>query len=511
MSRVFISYRRTDPDQDLANSLAQTLEQANHEVFWDNYITLGEDWAEVIEREIREAEFFVVLISAESMRSAMVREEVRTAYKHSRRTDRPLRILPIWVDYQGEPPLDLRAYLNPINREVWTRDGSLEETARRVREAVDAPSRSIRAMHDDSAASPSPIGLQTTLAKTENAGAPLPAAEPILESGTMRVESPFYIERAEDRTVHAQALGRGTTTVIRGPRQIGKSSLLARLRPAATARGFRVFYLDFAMIDAEPLETLERLLQFIARELARELRTAVEPKKVWRSGEGPKTNLRDFLDQAVLAAGDAQILFLFDEMDQVFGHADYRDDFFAMIRGWHNLRAQRDCWNRLNLVLAHSTEPALWIQDLNQSPFNVGERVRLRDFDLPQVAELNRRYGSPVNDHDLPRLMQAVGGHPFLLRQAFYDLARIRQPLEQYLRVAAELDGPFGDHLRWLLWRFRRDHALAASLKQIVRSGRCKDEIHFQRLWDAGLVTGVDRLSAAFRCEIYRTFFRQHL
>ena len=79
---------------------------------------------------------------------------------------------------------------------------------------------------------------------------------------------------------------------------------------------------------------------------------------------------------------------------------------------------------RLNLIVAHSTEPHLWIQDINQSPFNVGFPIRLDDFDKAHVTELNERHGGKLKtEDDLKELMELLGGQPYLIRQALYALA----------------------------------------------------------------------------------------
>ena len=99
MSKIFVSYRHVDPDQQLAGQLVTALKAAGHNVFWDTTIEVGQLWADEIEQNLRDSQFFVVLVSAESMRSDMVREEVRLAHSHSKRTKDPLVILPIRVAY----------------------------------------------------------------------------------------------------------------------------------------------------------------------------------------------------------------------------------------------------------------------------------------------------------------------------------------------------------------------------------------------------------------------------
>ena len=144
---------------------------------------------------------------------------------------------------------------------------------------------------------------------------------------------------------------------------------------------------------------------------------------------------------------------VFDDADRVF-QFPYRDDFFTLIRGWHDKRATNDLWCRLNLIIAHSTEPHLWIQNVvERSPFNVGQRLTLDDFDLERISQLNARHGHPLKTSgDIQQLSGLVAGHPYLIRRALYALARNKWSIAQLQKVAVNETGPFGDHLRDRLW-----------------------------------------------------------
>ena len=83
-----------------------------------------------------------------------------------------------------------------------------------------------------------------------------------------------------------------------------------------------------------------------------------------------------------------------DEVESVFD-SDFRSDFFSMLRSWHNNRAMTPIWKQLDLVLVTSTEPYQLIENLNQSPFNVGQVIELTDFPAEQVEDLNDRHGRP--------------------------------------------------------------------------------------------------------------------
>jgi hypothetical protein len=506
MSKVFVSYRHVDPDQQLARRLVEALGAAQHGVFSDSRLRVGQRWADEIEKQLRASQFFVVLISAESMRSDMVREEVRVAHELSKRAENPLIILPIRVVYTGALPYDLAARLDPIQYTLWKTG---DDTSRVTEEICAAVGTAQPLPHTPTE---SDTAIRCLFEATEHKGAPLPKAELRLETGTMRLDSRFYIARAEDALVLDQVNAQGTTVIIKGVRQIGKSSLLARAAATAREAGARTFYLDFQALDHGHLNDLDSLLRCFARRLATEFHPTAKPEEFWSADDGSKLSLSTFLEQAILAADSTNVVLLLDEVDRVFEHAHYRDEFFATIRYWHNQRAYRpDPWDRLNLFIAHSTEPALWIQDITQSPFNIGERVRLRDFNSVEVAELNLRYGSPLAEGAVPQLIALLGGHPYLVRQAHYCLARHGWNFAELQQRASDSEGPFGDHLKRYVWGLSRDKALKDGFKSILRRGQCEEEDHFQRLAASGLISGSERTEAQPRCELYRQYFTKHL
>ena len=305
----------------------------------------------------------------------------------------------------------------------------------------------------------------------------------------------------------------GDTLVIKGARQNGKSSLLARAQALCLKEGRRAIYLDLQQLDAGHLASLDTLLRALAKRIAKALRTEVTVEEVWDEDLGAKESFVDFLETAVLAPTTEPVLLALDEVDRVFDQP-YRGDFFAAVRGWHNNRAIRPVWDHLHLAIAHATDPTLWIDDLSQSPFNVGERLHLPGFTAAQIAELDRRHGNPLGAAEAAEdLRQLVGGQPYLVRRALYVLVTDRIPLAQLRAIAGDDRGPFGDHLRQRLWALTRpeSHAALQALKEVLNTGQCSDELAFQRLQAAGLVEGVDRRQAQPACDLYRDYFRRHL
>ncbi len=80
MLTVFISYRHVMPDEDCAGQLCTLLEREGFDVFIDERILVGQKWVDEIDRELKSADHFVVLLSADSIRSDMLRQEVADAH-----------------------------------------------------------------------------------------------------------------------------------------------------------------------------------------------------------------------------------------------------------------------------------------------------------------------------------------------------------------------------------------------------------------------------------------------
>jgi hypothetical protein len=157
-----------------------------------------------------------------------------------------------------------------------------------------------------------------------------------------------------------------------------------------------------------------------------------------------------------------------------------------------------------------STEPYQLIADVNQSPFNVGLKIYLEDFDREQVADLNHRYGAPVSDVDFSQLVELLGGHPYLTRKALYTLVTEQLTWNDLMAEATADHGPFGDHLRRHHWRLRDEPELRAALKHVIEHEQCTDEMALFRLLQAGLVKGSGDVYTC-RCDLYRVYFKDKL
>lgn len=326
-------------------------------------------------------------------------------------------------------------------------------------------------------------------------------------AGAVRPRSPFYVERHADHQLQQQLTGAGTTTTIQAGRQTGKTSLLTH---AINTFEGRIIYLDFHLVDEASKVSLTSFLRFLSEAIVEQLDLEWDVADgYWQAARNPAQTFNRFLHKEMLQRLDQPVLLAIDEADLLLG-TEYQKHFFALLRAWDSRRAFDADWRRLNLVMVISTHPYLLIDDVNLSPFNVGLTIHLRDFSLDQVADLNRRHGGPLKTDDVSVLMGLVGGHPYLVRQAYYTLVSEGLSLPDLQRVAASPDGPFGKHLLFYLHSLKKNPALWTAFQQLLQDQKPPEESLLERLSAVGLIRQEDGKWKP-RCGLYGEFFRRRM
>jgi class 3 adenylate cyclase len=335
---------------------------------------------------------------------------------------------------------------------------------------------------------------------------------PVPPVGALPVDSPIYVERPTDRDFRAAIARRDSIVLVKGARQMGKTSLLARGLQQARVTGARVIWTDFQMLNAGDLESVEQLLQQLGQGIAAQLSLDVFPDDVWKPHCGPNLNFKQYVLKQVLGSAPAPVVWGLDEVDRLLPCA-ISSDVFGLFRSWHNERAldPGGPWSRLTLAMAYATEAHLFISDIHQSPFNVGTRVTLQDFTPDQVAELNGRYRSPLRDGgEVERCHALLGGHPYLTNHALYEMAKQSIGLARIESEAARDEGIFGEHLRRMRLLLYHNSNLLEGVRSVLRGQPCDPE-SFYHLRAAGVLTGESSAEARPRCRLYAAYLWTNL
>jgi hypothetical protein len=343
----------------------------------------------------------------------------------------------------------------------------------------------------------------------------LPTGNILLEpvGGAIPLDSTFYIPRRCDPEIMAALDAHESILLVPGPRQVGKTSLLARAAQHARNHGARVLQTDFQQLNSSYLADEVRFYRNLAAALARQSQFHYDFKNEWDDFLAPNENLNYFLE-TLTASSDAPLVWCLDEADRIFAYK-FASDFFGLVRSWHNARANRPDgpWKRLTLIIAYATEARLFISDLNQSPFNVGRKMELNDFDIDQFRALNHRYGEPLSSTDIGKVYALIGGQPFLSRKALDLVATGTCTAATLLADAAHNDGPFHDHLTRLMMGVTELPPVQAFIRQVLTgtATATTDISSLDRLLSAGVVRQDRQGHIVFRCELYRQYLASNL
>jgi hypothetical protein len=515
---LFICYKRhSEPDRDLANYLEKTLVAHGHQICIDPTSRTQEISLDTIDQEIQASDFFIVLLSETAANSEMIVSEIDRAYQNQQAQGKPA-ILPIRIDYDGPLPYASPAFQQPIRYIDWHNHTDNDRVVQEILQAIAGQLPLNMAIQwDNGITETSMISEDGRLVQRNKiTSPPLPAFDPrymkklVVPGGAVKLRDQLYIERKVDAQFRDQTISWGSTTTIRAPRQTGKTSLLMRGIQHARTQGVNVAFLDFQSFGSEVLSSLDFFLQEFAETICDDLDLDEElVEQAWQGSRSPTKKLTRFMEKQVLPAFDDPILLAMDEADGLLQTSFYKD-FFGLLRSWHNRRASRESWEKLNMALVISTEPYLLIDDIHQSPFNVGLYLGLEDFDADQVRDLNIRHGSPVEDHHLSELMNMLNGHPFLTRLALYKMVAENIAWDALKQDAPTDYGPFGDHLRHQYWIIHDKPELKGALRDIMLTQCCPDEKSLFRLLQAGLIKGSGD-AYTYRCDLYKQYFQDKL
>jgi len=457
--RFFLSYRHGGTDQQLAEQLHQRLEAAGHDVSWDVDLRAGDDWARLLRSRIEQADFFVPLLSRESVDSEMVLDEVRTAWRAGKRRGHP-RILPVRIGDDRPFGYELNLYLGRLHWVDHVTDTGDEAVAHALLDAA----RGIE---------PLPV-LEPPAPAAPALPPPAPGADRL------------YFETHAHRRVMALAGSDGVALTIVAPRAFGKTRLLLRYLEVCRERGSDVIHLDLSAFESACLENYDAFLTALASEMLTALRLYLSPPKISRQSE-----MKIFMQRDVLATAARPVVLALDHLHRIVGRA-YQNDFFAMLRSWQNDSSARSPgWKWLRMALVVATDPSRLIVDVRQSPFNVGERVDLAPLTRAEAGAFNAQQAAPLDPGQLDELYELLAGHPHLTRRSYEALAA-GTSFDELRATAASMRGPLGDHLRALSAVLAKRPELLAAFDQARQTGAVADPAIAGQLCAIGMLVEAD-------------------
>ncbi|MBD2678141.1 MULTISPECIES: AAA-like domain-containing protein [Nostoc] len=338
-----------------------------------------------------------------------------------------------------------------------------------------------------------------------------------IPGGSVPLNSFFYIERPPiEERAYTEINKSGSLIRIKAPSKMGKTSLMHRILAHAKQTGVHTVQIGLQRADSQVFTSLEKFLRWFCANVTRQLNLEIRLDDYWDEDIGSKVSCTLYLQEYLLEKIEAPVVLALDEVNRIFEYPEISRDFLPLLRSWYEDASELDIWQKLRLVVVHATEAYIPL-DIHQSPFNVGLPIKLPEFSLEQMQELAVRHGldwakGEKGLEKLAPLLAMIGGHPYLVRLALYNLGNQTVSLEQLLQEAPTIAGIYSNYLRHHLANLQEHPELATALKRVVTSPTSVqlEAIAAYKLESMGLVK-LEGNQAMSSCELYQLYFREQL
>ncbi len=240
--------------------------------------------------------------------------------------------------------------------------------------------------------------------------------------GCLGAEAQSYVVRKADHDLY-QALQNGEFCYVFNARQMGKSSLLVRVKKQLQQEGDQCAYVDMTQLGTTGVTPIQWYRSVVVSLLQSFQILNTFNYQEWLSQYtemSPIQSLTLLLENILFVRFPGQKIYIFiDEIDSVLSLGFSVDDFFAWIRSCYNRRAHDSRYQKLNFALFGVATPTDLISDIKRTPFNIGYAIQLSGFTHDEAAPLAAALDA-VSDQPsvvLDVILNWTSGQPFLTQK----------------------------------------------------------------------------------------------
>ena len=243
-----------------------------------------------------------------------------------------------------------------------------------------------------------------------------------LFEGLIALDSTFYIERSPVEIIcYEELLRPGSLIRIKGAKWMGKTSLVNQVLEQGNLQAQKIVYLDFDAIEREIIQDINKLLIWLSTMVSLQLDLENELQYYYnRSMSNCHDNCTAYFENCILTRVKNDIILALDNIDRLFHYQEVAEAFLKLLCSWHKKGKANYSWSRLKLVTTQSADTNIPF-DIDRLFPNIGTSILLEEFNFLQVKTLASFYQLNWNDDEVSRLMNEVGGNPYLVRLAMYQ------------------------------------------------------------------------------------------
>jgi len=301
----------------------------------------------------------------------------------------------------------------------------------------------------------------------------------------------------------------GALIRIKAPRKMGKTRLLNSVLDFAEKQKYCTVHINLLQVERSKFDSLDGFLRWFCIYLSDGLSLNLKLDDYWNADRGSMLSCTRYLEMILEQFEQPLVLGL----DGLLNYPDISQDFFYLLRSWHEEANNDELWEKLRLVVAYSTED-FGNLDINQSPFNVGLPIELKPFERSQVEELASAYSLDFLEEEVNRLMMMLGGHPYLIDLMLSSLSgHTQSSLDKFLQQAKTDTGIYSSFLRKHLINLQSNSQLTKLFLEILNSPEPiqVDTLLGYQLYRMGLIKWSKDNAVLPSCELFKLYFLPRL
>lgn len=316
-----------------------------------------------------------------------------------------------------------------------------------------------------------------------------------------------------DNKYYQTILQPGALIRIKAPSKMGKTRLLNNILAYGSEQQYQTVHINFLQIELDKFKSLDLFLRWFCTSISDALKLEIDLEQYWHPDRGSKQSCTRFLED-LLDISEQPLVLGLDEVDRLLNYPEISQDFFYLLRCWHEEANNEELWEKLRLIVVYSTED-FGSLDINQSPFNVGIPIELKSFGRQQIEELGGIYRLNLSSSDINQLLNLLGGHPYLVDLTMsYLVSNPQINLATLLESEPTDSGIYSSFLRQHLINLRANNELNKVFLEVINSSSPVqiDPLLAYQLFRMGLIQWSNSGTAVVpNCELYRLYFEKRL
>lgn len=336
----------------------------------------------------------------------------------------------------------------------------------------------------------------------------------LFSAGSVPPDSAFYQERRCDDLGWRVLQQSGGFLQVRSPRGMGKTSLVNQLLHRANLQTYQTILFDLQSLEADWLSQWELFLRWFCLSLRQQFNPGEDqPLTGEPSWASPSEHCTQFLATHILPYQEQPWVLAFDGAERLFAYPAVLERWLRLLRHWHELTKTSPLWQSLRILVSYSTSDRHFCA-LSPQLFQFGMLLELEDFQVSHLQRLMAQHQLQLSDGQIARIMEMIGGHPYLIRQFFHQLTLTHLSLEQLLETAPTQSGIYSEFLYQLGYDLQFSPELIQTLKRIVQVQQpltLTPSLTYS-LYHWGLIKKQGN-QVVMKCALYRQYFRviEHL